>query len=178
MVISNRYALSLFEVVKEENILTEVYSEMNDIAKILSENKDLFSVLSAPNINVEDKIAIFEKLFKGKIQAISYNFIAILIEKGRIDKFFEIKEEFIKIYNEDRNIIKAQVITAVEIDEETTASIVLKIKARTNKEVEVENVIKPEILGGVIIKYDNVLIDGSVKTRLTNLNNNIKEVGV
>ncbi|MFI3227356.1 MAG: ATP synthase F1 subunit delta [Clostridia bacterium] len=178
MVVSNRYASSLFDIALGEKCLNEVFSDLNDVTKIISENTELYSVLSAPNINVSDKIAIFEKLFKGKIQAILYNFIAILIEKKRVDLFFEIKDEFTEIYNNHKNILKAKVTTAAEIDEPTKASVLAKIKAKTGREVELECVIDPEILGGIIIKYDNTLLDGSVKTRLSNLNEKIKEVGV
>lgn len=178
MVVSNRYAMSLYEIANEENILKEVSSQMQDMATILLENSDLFSVLSAPNINVADKLAIAEKLFKDKVQPIFYNFVAILVEKSRIDLFFEIKNEFVEIYNKNNNIIKAQVTTAVEIDEALKEQVLGKIKAKTNSDVLLECMVDPSILGGIIIKYDNTLIDSSVKTRLLNLNSNIKEVGV
>ena len=178
MVVSNRYASSLFEIAKEENILSEIFSDLSDISKIFEQNKELYNVLSAPNINDTDKIAIFEKLFKGKIQAILYNFIAILIDKKRIDLFFDIKNEFVEIYNQDKNIIKANVTTAIEMDDDLKVKVLEKIKAITKKEVVMQYVIDESIIGGIIIKYDNTLIDDSVQTKLLNLNKQIREVGV
>lgn len=175
MVVSNRYALSLFEIAKEENKLKEVFENISELAVALSQNDELFNVLASPNINISDKIAILEKIFKDKLEKTLFNFVAILIEKKRIDLFFEIKDEFVAIYNEENNIINAQVITAVEMDKDTENSVLEKLKAETKKEVVLECIIKPEILGGIIIKYNNTLMDGSVKTRLEKLNNTIKQ---
>ncbi len=99
-------------------------------------------------------------------------------KQKRIDLFFEIKDEFIAIYNIEKNIIKAQAITAVPMSKTMSDIVLRKIKDETGKNIDLECVVKPEILGGIILMYDNKLIDGSVKTRLLNLNNEIKEVGV
>lgn len=178
MVVSNRYALSLFEIANEDNILDVVCKDISQLSEILKENAELYSVLSAPNINLVDKIAIFEKVFKGKINDIAYNFIAVLIEKSRINLFFEIKDEFINIYNQEKQIVEALVTTAIEIDEELSQKVLEKIKNLTKKDVKVTYLVDESIMGGVIIKYDNTLIDDSVRTRLENLNKKIKEVGV
>lgn len=178
MVVCNRYASSLFSIALEEGILDEVHTEILEISELFTTEKDLYSILSAPNINNDDKIAIITKLFKDKINTILFNFFAILIEKKRIDLFFEVKDEFIAIYNDEKNIIKAQAITAVPMTKTMSDIVLRKIKDNTGKNVDLECIVKPEILGGIILKYDNKLVDGSVKTRLLNLNKEIKEVGV
>lgn len=178
MVVCNRYASSLFSIASEEGILDEVHTEILEISELFTTEKDLYSILSAPNINNDDKIAIITKLFKDKINNILFNFFAILIEKKRIDLFFEVKDEFIAIYNDEKNIIKAQAITAVPMTKTMSDIVLRKIKDKTGKNVDLECIVKPEILGGIILTYDNKLVDGSVKTRLLNLNKEIKEVGV
>lgn len=170
MIVSNRYALSLFEIDSNINI--------NELENAFKDNEELFSVLVAENINITDKIEIFTKIFKGKIEDVLFNFVAVLIEKKRINLFFEICDEYTKMSNDKNKKLIAFVTSAVELTDTQKNDLAIKLNKKTGKEITLETIVDTSILGGVIVKYDNTLIDGSVKTKLLNLNKQIKEVGV
>lgn len=176
MVVCNRYATSLFQLTIDEKI--DISSELNEVNALFLENTELFDVFCAENILTTDKIAILEKLFKGKISTILYNFIAVLIEKKRINLWKQIYIEFFAIYNENKKILTAFATTAIELDNSQKDKILAKISKITGRNVEITYNVNPDIIGGIIIKYDNTLIDDSIKNRLKNLNKQIKEVGV
>ena len=170
MVVSNRYANSLFELAKSENILDEVYSNLDGIYKAFKDNKELFDVLCSPSIKDFDKTEIVSKVFKGQVHEYTKNFLCVLITKKRINLFFGIKDEFSNIYNDEKNIEYAKITTAIELDSSSKEKLLEKLSKDRNKEIKALFSVDEDILGGVIVAFNNKIIDGSIKTKLSNLN--------
>ena len=175
-VIANRYAEALFQLSEEENITKEIYSELNDVVDIVKSNKELENVLKSPLISKSEKVELIEKLFSDKINKHLKNFLKILVEKGRINSLKTIETTFKQLLNDKHNIIEGTVISAVPREEKQIKELEEKLSKKYNKNVTLENKVDESILGGVLVRLGNTQIDGSVKTRLDNIKDQLAQV--
>ena len=175
-VIANRYAEALFQLSEEENITKEIYSELNDVVDIVKSNKELENVLKSPLISKSEKVELIEKLFSDKINKHLKNFLKILVEKGRINSLKTIETTFKQLLNDKHNIIEGTVISAVPMEEKQIKDLEEKRSKKYNKNVTLENKVDESILGGVLVRLGNTQIDGSVKTRLDNIKDQLAQV--
>ena len=175
-VIANRHAEALFQLSEEENITKEIYNELHNVVDILKENKDLDNVLKSPLIAKSEKVGLIEALFNNKINNNLKNFLKILVEKGRISSLNSIELTFKQLLNDKNNIIEGTVISAIPLTSEKIKELEEKLSKKYNKNVTLENKVDKTILGGVVIRLGNTQIDGSVKTRLDNIKDQLSQV--
>ena len=175
-VIANRYADALFQLSEEENITKKIYSELHDVVDLLKSNKELENVLKSPLISKKEKIELIEKLFSNKINKNLKNFLKILVEKGRINSLKAIELTFKQLLNDKHNIIEGTVISAIPMQDKQIKELEKKLSKKYNKNVTLENEVDESILGGVLVRLGNTQIDGSVKTRLDNIKEQLAQV--
>ncbi|KHS56473.1 MULTISPECIES: F0F1 ATP synthase subunit delta [Terrisporobacter] len=175
-IIANRYAEALFELSEEENITKEIYNELNNVVDILKNNKDLDNVLKSPLVAKSEKVQLIETLFNTKINNNLKNFLKILVEKGRISSLKSIELTFKELLNDKHNIIEGTVISAILLTDEKVKELEEKLSKKYNKNVTLENKVDESILGGVLVRLGNTQIDGSVKTRLDNIKDQLSQV--
>ena len=172
-VIANRYAEALFQLSEEENITKEIYNELHDVVEVIKNNKELDNVLKSPLVAKNEKTQLIEALFNNKINNDLKNFLKILVEKGRISSLKSIELTFKELLNDKHNIIEGTVISAIALTEKQVKELEEKLSKKYNKNVTLENEVDQSILGGVLVRLGNTQIDGSVKTRLNNIKNNL-----
>ncbi len=175
-IIANRYAEALFELSEEENITKEIYNELNNVVNIVKNNTDLDNVLKSPLVAKAEKVQLIETLFNTKINNNLKNFLKILVEKGRISSLKSIKLTFKELLNDKHNIIEGTVISAIALTDEKVKELEEKLSKKYNKNVTLENKVDESILGGVLVRLGNTQIDGSVKTRLDNIKDQLSQV--
>lgn len=175
-IIANRYAEALFELSEEENITKEIYNELNNVVDIVKNNKDLDNVLKSPLVAKAEKVQLIETLFNTKINNNLKNFLKILVEKGRISSLKSIELTFKELLNDKHNIIEGTVISAIALTNEKVKELEEKLSKKYNKNVTLENKVDESILGGVLVRLGNTQIDGSVKTRLDNIKDQLSQV--
>ena len=175
-VIANRYAVAIFQLSEEENITKEIYNELHNVVDILKENKDLDNVLKSPLIAKSEKVGLIEALFNNKINNNLKNFLKILVEKGRISSLNSIELTFKQLLNDKNNIIEGTVISAIPLTSEKIKELEEKLSKKYNKNVTLENKVDETILGGVLVRLGNTQIDGSVKTRLDNIKDQLSQI--
>ena len=175
-VIANRYAEALFQLSEEENITKEIYKELRNVVELVKGNKELDNVLKSPLVAKNEKIQLIEALFNNKINNNLKNFLKILVEKGRISSLKSIELTFKELLNNKNNIIEGTVISAVALTEKQVKELEEKLSKKYNKNVTLENKVDKTILGGVVIRLGNTQIDGSVKTRLDNIKDQLSQV--
>ena len=175
-VIANRYAEALFQLSEEENISKEIYSELHDVVQLIKENKDLDNVFKSPLVAKNEKIDLIEALFNEKINNNLKNFLKILDEKGRISSLQSIELTFKELLNEKHNILEGTVISAVSLTTEKVKELEETLSKKYNKNITLENKVDKSILGGVLVRLGNIQIDGSVKTRLDNIKDQLSQV--
>lgn len=164
--IASRYSKSLIALATESGVLDDVKSDMDSIAAICADSRELVSLLKNPIVTSDDKKAILGKVFKDA-NATTQNFIAFLVDKKREAELPMVAQQFIAEYDEMKGIAKATVISAVELSKETLDKVRSYITGILGKEgIELTNTIDPSIIGGLIIKHDDKLIDMSVSKEL------------
>ena len=175
-VIANRYAEALFQLSEEENITKEIYNELHDVVEVIKNNKELDNVLKSPLVAKNEKTQLIEALFNNKINIDLNNFLKILVEKGRISSLKSIELTFKELLNDKHNIIEGTVISAIALTEKQVKELEEKLSKKYNKNVTLENEVDQSILGGVLVRLGNTQIDGSVKTRLNNIKDQLTQV--
>ena len=175
-IIANRYAEALFQLSEDDNITKEIYNELHNVVDIVKSNKDLDNVLKSPLVAKSEKVELIEALFNNKINNNLKNFLKILVEKGRISSLKSIELTFKQLLNEKNNVIEGTVISAIPLTSEKVKELEKTLSKKYNKNVTLENEVDKSILGGVLLRLGNTQIDGSVKTRLNNIKDQLSQV--
>ena len=163
------YAEALFGAALEDGVLETVRKELEELNGIFSESPEFLTMLSSPALTPAEKGSVLETTFGGKVEAHLYNFLRILADKGRASAFPAIAEEFRTLCREHDGVILVEASTAVPMTEDQKAKLSEKLAARTGKKIELKNIVDPELLGGMVLRYEGSEIDGSVKERIHSL---------
>jgi len=168
------YSDALFELAKETKSVEQVYSLLNEYADIFIAEPDLTKLLAVPNITVSKKLDIVNKIF-GEENLVS-NLICLLTKKGRITRLESIRVSYNKKYNEMMNIAEMTVTTAVPLDKDTREKLIAKLEEKSGKKVKIREKIDKDLIGGVVVRYGNKVMDNSVRTKIKTLSDSIKSV--
>ena len=175
-VIANRYAEALFQIGEEENKTDNLYNELKEVSSLMNTNKELNNVMKSPLVSKAEKIQLIDTLFAGKIDNDLKNFFIVLIEKGRITSIKAIEATYKELLNEKNNILEGYVISAVPRDSVKIQERETELSKKYNKNVTLENKVDKSELGGVLVRLGNTEIDGTIKTRLDGLKNQLSQV--
>ena len=175
-IIADRYAQALFEVGEETQTTSELYQELSELVKILNENNDFYNFLKSPLISCEDKKTVMKNIFENQLSDSMNNFLKIVIDKDRMSVIEKIKESYKRLLNDKNNVLEGTAITAVALSEEEIKDLEKNLSKKYNKNVTLTNVVDEAILGGVLVKLGNEEIDGTVRTRLSNIKKQLSQV--
>lgn len=175
-IIADRYAQALFEVGEETQTTSELYQELSELVDILNENKDLYNFLKSPLICREDKKNVMQNIFKNQLSDSMNNFLKVVIDKDRMSTIEYMKESYKSLLNEKNNILEGTAITAVKLTEKEIKDLEKNLSIKYNKNVTLNNIVDETILGGVLVKLGNEEIDGTVRTRLSKMKNQLSQV--
>lgn len=164
-----RYAKALYDIGKRKGKVEEFLVDLNQICDVFDENKKLMNLMLHPEIKTTKKKEVFTKLFGDKIDEELLTFIYIVIEKGRIGFLREKVNQLESIYLEEINTIKGVVRTAVELTAEQYDEILKKLEEKYDKTVILTRELDQSLIGGVYIKINNQIIDGTIKGKYEEL---------
>ena len=168
--VSKTYGEALFELVLEKGTMDEALKELNGVLQVLREHGELDQLLTHPKISKEEKVSVMEQVFKGRISDDVLGFLLILIEKDRYTELSAVAEYFISQVREYKNIGTAQVTSAFPLTEEQKKQIEDKLLSTTDYiAFEMEYQTDPSLIGGVIIRIGDRVVDGSVRNKLAKL---------
>ncbi len=168
-IVSERYALSLYEVAKEAGKITQILDELRAVCKVFSENPDLMKVMQTPSIQLHEKKGLLQNVFEGRIDPFLLNFLMLITEKRRIGLLHEMATAYKQQHYFEEGVCEVQALTATPLDKKLFLKLKEKMSAVTGKKVVLETRVDPSILGGIVVKVDNKQIDTSVRTRLQEL---------
>jgi F-type H+-transporting ATPase subunit delta len=164
--IATRYSSSLLDLAKSGNKLDAVKDDMDVIVKIYTESKDLRSLLNNPIVKIEDKKAVLAKVFAGTDDT-TRDFIGLLTDKRREGELANVATNFISSYNEMKGITSATVVTATALTGDALANMKSYVSTLLGKaDINLTNDVDPTIIGGIIIKHEDKLLDKSVSKEL------------
>ena len=169
------YGRALYELSCEENLTDNVLSDLNEVSGVLAENQEFVRLLDSPAIPAEERISMIDDVFKGATH-ITLNFIKVLTEMRAVSAFSKCASCFRKMYDDEKGILRAEIISAVELSTAQCDAICAKISAETGKQVIPTNKVDASILGGVILRYDGKQLDGSVARRLDDMRKQLADI--
>jgi F-type H+-transporting ATPase subunit delta len=162
-----RYAKSLLDLAIEKNEVEKVFSDMQWLQSLCNGNRDFVNMLRNPVIKTVAKSKIIKEITAGNTGQMVDDFIQLLIHKGRENALPEITKTFIQQYKEYKGIYPVKLITALPLGEELKNKIIQQIKAVSKmKNIELEAVVNPDIIGGFVLQSGDKLVDASVSNHL------------
>ena len=168
--IARRYATALADVVLASNQAAAVKAELAAWSMMLSANADLNDVFSNPTVQHSSKEKVLKELIK-KTQpsTTTANFVRVLLQNGRLSDLPEINKRFVSVLEERSNVVSAEITSARELPDAERAAFVSNLEKLTGKQVNVNYTVREDIIGGVVTRIGSTVYDGSVKTKLENL---------
>jgi len=176
--VSKRYALALFETGLELNKIEEFKGEMSFISQVLKKEDRLENILSHPKVTKNEKKDLLNSLFKEKVSQEILNFLYIVVDKRREKYIEEINNYYHHLYNEEKNIIEATAITAVPMDGKAEEKLKIILSNKLGKNVELKNLVDKDLIGGVMLKVENRIMDGTVRGQLESMEKNLNSMKV
>ena len=170
--IAKNYAQALLELAGTQSSYKEtVLSELKVINESLNKIKNSWKFFNSPGIAKDEKKEVIKKLFAGKINEKVLNLLFLLIDNKRFNVLSEIQNQLNKLVNKSRKIVIAEIYSAVDIDNNTLEKLKQSIAniIGHNEKVEVESKIEHSLIGGIKVKINDLVYDGSIKGRLEGL---------
>lgn len=174
--VSSTYAQALFEVALELDSLDQIRDELGFITETFKTHPEFYEVFRTPKINKEERKDIIAKVFGESISKEVMNFLKILIDKRRGTAISGIYSEYVDMVDDHKGVVKAVVESAVALTEEEKAALTEKLAKVTGREVRLSSVVKPEVIGGLVVRIGDKVIDGSVKNRLDIMKDNLAQL--
>lgn len=166
---ARRYATALLELAKEREEVEDILEDIQFIQNTLEGSRELVVFLKSPVVNYDDKIGALEKIFFDDLSEATKLFIKLMARKDRINILDQIAEAFVEKYKEYAGIITVQVFVARELSEEQQESLHSQLEEKTQKKVDMEITVDESLKGGMAIRVNDTVIDGTVKHKLEEL---------
>ena len=163
---AKRYARAVFELATGEGRVDDWETQLGALRQVLS-NSQMLDVLSNPTIPIEQRMELVTSL--KVLDPEASNLARLLIESGRVDEIGGVADEFERLADEAAGRVRAVVTTAVELEAGDRDRVSRELSRRLGKDVSMDVVVDPRILGGLKLQYGDRLIDASVATRLQQL---------
>ena len=166
--IADVYSRALFEVANEHNKLDRVRDELATIADTLAENRQLQVFFFSPYFSTEEKRDGLRRIVVDGDPAV-VNFLELLIEKHRMPVLFRIRRQFDVLYDRANRRLPVHVTSAVPLDEGVVRELERRIHEQTGQNVQLESRVDADILGGIVLRVGNSILDASIRHRLEQL---------
>ncbi len=171
--VSKNYAKALMEVA-EESLAYDVYkNQLNDICDVLNSSQDLRIVLANTSVSSSKKIEILDSVFANKIEDKLLNFLKILITKNRFNELESISAAYNEMLDKRSNKKTVEVYSPIALNFENKSNVLFKLEHKLNCEIIPIWKIDESLIAGLAFKYDDTVIDMSVRSKLENLSKKI-----
>lgn len=174
--VASRYVKSLLGLAVEQGVLEEVYRDMELFSRVCKENRNFVAMLRSPVIRHENKRAILQKLFSGKVNALTMAMITLITRKNRELILPTMASEFHNAYNTYKGIGKAFLTTTVPPDKELLELMETLSKKLANKQtIEMETSVDSALIGGFVLNVGDRQIDASIRSKLRKMDLKFEE---
>ena len=162
------YARSLFEVAQEQDKLDTVRDELGAFADAVDANRELQTFFFSPYFSTAEKSDGLDRAVTGG-DPIVVNFLKLLIENHRTPAVFRVRREFDRLWREENKLLPVQVTSAVALDQATVNQIGDRIAQQTGRKIDLSASVEPDIIGGIVVRVGNSILDASIRNRLEQL---------
>ena len=168
------YAEGLFRVVQAEGDVDRIEDELFHFGKILESNHELKQALSDQGIDRAQRVKVLEELLGDKVAPSTLGLLTFVVEQGRARHLPQILEEVSNLAAEARESVVGEVRSAVPLDDGQQQELARALSKATGKKVQVKVIVDPSVVGGVVAKVGDTIIDGSVRSRLEQLKEQVR----
>ncbi len=176
--IAERYAKALFQAAVRAGAADAVFGDVESLIAAKKADPRLRNFLSSPQVPTEDKHALVDKAFGGRAHKLFVDLLHLLIDKKRIMFIQEVAEGYRQLYEKYKGIVEVRAITAIPLEEPLKEKLLLTLKRQTKKSIRLLQIVDPGIIGGMILKIEDTVIDGSVRFQLEALKHRLVETKV
>jgi F-type H+-transporting ATPase subunit delta len=172
--IAEVYARALFEVAGEHDVLDEIHDELGQFADALHENRQLAVFFFSPYFSSEEKKDGLRRMIDGG-QEQFINFLEALVERHRMPAIFRIRARYDQMWDEVKKLLPVEVTSAVKLEDSVVKSIGQRIGEQTGNEIELTTVVDPDVLGGIVLRVGNFVMDASIRNSLEQLRKQVAQ---
>lgn len=172
--IADVYARSLFEVAMERDRLDDVHDQLGEFCDALQQDRQLQVFLFSPYFSTDEKKDGLHRAVTGA-DPIFQNFLDALLERNRMPAIFRIRARFDAMWEEEHKLLPVEVTSAIDLDEDTVRRIGERIGEQTGRKVELSSRVDPDILGGLVLRVGNSVLDASIRNRLNQLRKQVAQ---
>jgi F-type H+-transporting ATPase subunit delta len=167
--VAKRYALALFQLAKENQLLDQIEEELRVVKKVMNENVQLTAVLKSPKLTKEKKKEILKDSF-GTVHTLVLNTLMLLVDRHRQDTIADVADQFIQLANDEKGIADATVYSVRSLTGAEQEALSSAFAARVEKKsLRIQNIVDSNLLGGVKLRIGNRIFDGSLRGKLDRL---------
>jgi F-type H+-transporting ATPase subunit delta len=166
--IAHVYSRSLFEVASEQGKLDLIQQQLGQFADALDGNRELQVFFFSPYFSTEEKKDGLDRAVT-EADPILLNFLELLVEKHRMPVIFRLRRQFDELWEREHQVLRVDVTSAVALDERVLEQISARVGEQTHRRVQLASHVDPDILGGIVLRVGNSILDTSIRNRLDNL---------
>jgi F-type H+-transporting ATPase subunit delta len=169
LAVARRYAQALFELAQAKDLVDQVDNELGLVVSAIEANAPLKAAMADVLLQPAVKQNLLEKLFATQVSELVKNFLNVVVRKRREAHLEAIYQAYLDLANAARGVVEVEVRTAVALDSETATRLEKNLVAKLGKQVKFKTQVAPELMGGLVVRVGDELLDGSVATRLKRL---------
>ncbi|MFH5831090.1 ATP synthase F1 subunit delta [Halalkalibaculum sp. DA3122] len=166
---ARRYASALLQIAQEQENVEAILNDIELIKRTIEDSRELKLFLKSPIIKFDDKAKALDEIFGEKVQEVVRQFIKLLARKNRVGLLYPITQAFIEQYNKYAGIVEIDVYAARELTENQKSSLHKTLEAKTGKRVNMQLSVDESLRGGLAVRIDDTVIDGTIKHKLEQL---------
>jgi ATP synthase F1 delta subunit len=166
--IAQVYARSLFEVGKENDELDEIQEQLGQFADAINESRELQLFFFSPYFSSQEKKDAIGKIVDGANGHFE-NFLELIAERHRMPAVFRIRREFDSLWRQENKLLEVRITSAVELDDDLVKTIGQRIEEQTGQRIDLDANVDPDVIGGLVLRVGNMVMDASVRGRLERL---------
>ncbi len=168
------YARSLFDVAREHDKLDELREQLSQFADALDSNRQLAVFFFSPYFSSKEKQDALERILEGADE-LFVNFLKLLIDNHRMPVIFRTRQQFEQMWERANKLLPVDITSAVELDQATTESLGRRIGERAGRKVRLAAHVDPDIIGGIVLRVGNSILDASIRNRLEQLRRHVAQ---
>ena len=166
--IAEVYARALFEAAKDDGVLERAHDELGEFADALEQDRNLQVFLFSPYFSSEEKKDGIRRIVSDADERV-LNFLELLAERHRMPAVFRIRRIFEDLWADENKLLPVVVTSATELDAGLVEDIGKRIEEQTGRRVELSSNVDPDVLGGLMVRVGNMVLDATVRNRLEQL---------
>ena len=162
------YSEALFSAAKEGGKVDEIREQLAAFADALDENRELSTFFFSPSFSTRDKRDGLGRALVGADE-LFLNFLKVLVDNHRMPVIFRMRRQYEALWREENRLLPVEVTSAVELDEETVQRIAERVQQQTGRRVELTRTVDDSIIGGLVVRVSNMILDASIRNQLERL---------